>query len=504
MDISAAMIKDRLLQQGCKILKQAGEADTPLSGVKLFDGDLSPDYLTIGYRSDLQRFLPEMDLPVPEENRKITCILQDMFFIVDDLSLPRIFNMSMGAFQFYRNFESDLMRAVYKGADMQGLLDIAEPYFDNPAFIANWHGEVFAFTKGFADADFRPAWSHIVTKRRLPLSSVQVLRNSPHYYTVTHSNTASIFRFPEKNFTCIIGKLDKARDFHLYLQVMQYKTPVNETTRVLATAMIEALAYSSHSYEATSLSELFCDLLNGTPVEKDKIAWVLAALGWEECEKFLLLSFWNSEGALTAEVLCGELKNFMTRGYSFIWREHPVMLIRESDLAETIAEIRQLISELSFVCGVSMPFSGWDELDVQFIQAEAAIRYCKGANPVSLCADHVWTYLTEQLEQIANVSQLYHPAVIALAEYDQKKGSQLLYTLYAYLANERSLSVTAEKLFVHRNTLLHRLSRIRDVVPLDLDNMDMREHIMLSYRMLESAGRDNSNPERTVSSLMNL
>ncbi len=493
MDISVAMVRDRLIQQGCKIAAQAGKSNTPLSGIKLFDGDLLPDYLTIGHWEDLQRFVPETDWLVPVESKKIMCILQNMFFIVDDLSLPKIFNMSLDAFQYYRRFENDLMRAVYKGTDMQGLLDVAEPYFDNPAFIANWHGEVFAFTKGFANADFRSAWSHIVSKRRLPLSSVQVLRNSPHYYAVIHSNTAEIFQFPNKNFTCIIGKLDKARDFHLYLQVMEYKTPINDTTRVLATAMLEALSYSNHSYEATSLSELFCDLLNGTPVDKDKIVWALTSLGWEESEKFLLLSFWNSEGSLTAEVLCGELKNYMTSGYSFIWREHPVILIRESDLPETITGIRQVISQLSFVCGISMPFSGWDKLNVQFMQAEAAIRYCKGTDPVNLCADHVWTYMAEQLEQIVSKSMLCHPAVITLAEYDGKKDSQLLYTLYTYLANERSLSVAAEKLFVHRNTLLHRLSRIRDVVPLDLDNMDVREHIMLSYRMLKSAGRDNSN-----------
>lgn len=489
MEITAAMIKDRLILQDCKLLMQTGGSDAPLHGVKLFDGALLPDTLTIGHWSDLQRLVPEEDRVIPKESRQIICILQDAYFIVDDLCLPRIFNMASEAYQYYRSYENELLRAVCDGTDMQGLLDIAEPYFGNPAFIANWHGEVFAFTKGFANADFRSVWNHIVTNLRLPLSAVRNLRNSPHYYAVTHKNTTSIFQFPDKNFTCVIGKLDKAQDYHLYLQVMQYKTPVSDTTCVLATALLNALTFISQPKEATSLSELFCDLLNGASVEEDKLSWALMTLGWEICEKFLLLCFWNSEDALTAEVLCGELKNFMTRGHSFIWSGHTIMLIRESDFAEVKAEIEQVISELSSVCGVSMPFSDWDNLPVQFMQAEAAIRYCKTESRISLCADHIWTYITEQMRRILRVSQLCHPAVIALAENDKKKNSQLLDTLYAYLANERSLSLTADKLFIHRNTLLHRLSRIDDLVQLDLDSTDVREHIMLSCRMLNSEGK---------------
>ncbi|WP_296560608.1 helix-turn-helix domain-containing protein [uncultured Acetobacterium sp.] len=487
MDISIAMIKERFISQGCVVLRESGKKNTPLAGVRLFDGIFLPNVLTIGLCDELAQSLGVAYQPLPEENKRVMCFADDMFLILDEFRLPKILNLVIDAFDYYRNYENQLMNAVYKGADMQELLDLTEPYFKNPAFIANWHGEVLAFTNAYANDYFRSAWQHIVRKRRLPLSSVQTLRNSPNYYTVTHKNTTAIFEFPDSNFTCIIGKMDSPLDYHLYLQIMQYQTPVTDTTCVLATMLLSALASISPPKEATSLSELFCDLLDKKPVDRDKLNWVLVTLGWEKCKRFLLLSFWNSEGSLTAEFLCGELKNSLVRGQMFIWNERPLMLICESDFGEVRVQIEQLVNELSFICGVSMPFSCWDMLPVQFTQTETAIRYCEQNCRISLCIDHIWKYLFDQLEDLVSISQLFHPAIITLADYDRKKNAQLLRTLYVYLSNERSLSLSADKLFIHRNTLLYRLHQINELINVDLSNEEVRAHIMLSYRMMKNA-----------------
>jgi len=487
MDITASMIKERLIAQGCRMLREYNKTDAPLIGPKLFDGIISPNYLTICCCRDLKELVPKELRPLPEESNYVICISQELFYIVDDFSLPIILNRVIDAFQYYHSYENELMQAVYEGTDIQGLLDMAEPYLNNPTFIANWHGEVFAFTKSFADQHFRPSWTHIVTKRRLPLSSVQVLLDSPHYQEVTQCSKAAIFEFPEKSFTCIIGKVDRTLDYHLYIQIMQHKTAVTETSRIMAQTFLHALSKIRHPKEATTLSELFYDLLSEKSVDPEKINWVLVTLGWVKNTRFLLLYFWNKDGLLTASALCGELKNLFTGGHTFIWRDKPIMLIRESDFTCAQEQITQVARALSFTCGVSMPFTDWNTLSVQFQQAEVAIRYRPKESRIAFCADHVWAYLKEQLLDVLNIKQLYHPSIITLANFDKNKGSQLLYTLYVYLTNERNLSTSANILYIHRNTLLYRLNRINDLVTVDLNNPDVRAHIMLSCQMMEHA-----------------
>ncbi len=60
--------------------------------------------------------------------------------------------------------------------------------------------------------------------------------------------------------------------------------------------------------------------------------------------------------------------------------------------------------------------------------------------------------------------------VAPLAEHDARHGTKLLTTLRAFLAGEGAVNATARELFLHPNSLRHRLSRIHDLTgrnPLD-------------------------------------
>ena len=62
----------------------------------------------------------------------------------------------------------------------------------------------------------------------------------------------------------------------------------------------------------------------------------------------------------------------------------------------------------------------------------------------------------------------YLQHVYTLAGYDKERNTELVKTLETYLDHGGSLVDTAEILFIHRNTLLHRLERIGELCGLDL------------------------------------
>ncbi|WP_425540249.1 PucR family transcriptional regulator [Microaceticoccus formicicus] len=75
-----------------------------------------------------------------------------------------------------------------------------------------------------------------------------------------------------------------------------------------------------------------------------------------------------------------------------------------------------------------------------------------------------------------------------LKEYDSDSDGDLLETLYAYICYERSLVRTAEKLNVHRNTVVYRVNRINEIINLDLDNPLIRYHTIISILLIEGEG----------------
>ncbi len=95
-----------------------------------------------------------------------------------------------------------------------------------------------------------------------------------------------------------------------------------------------------------------------------------------------------------------------------------------------------------------------------------------------------------QLEGNPELEAFMREALGPLLEYEG--GGDLLETLEAFCERLGNLSQTAEKLFIHRNSLLYRMERISQIAGLDMNNPDTRlaVHLALKVRkMLNPAGK---------------
>jgi PucR family transcriptional regulator, purine catabolism regulatory protein len=73
-----------------------------------------------------------------------------------------------------------------------------------------------------------------------------------------------------------------------------------------------------------------------------------------------------------------------------------------------------------------------------------------------------------------------------LIEYDMRQNADLIKTLEAFFNCHGNLSLTAETLIVHRNTLLYRMNRINEIAEIDLGRPETRLalHLALTIRRL--------------------
>lgn len=89
------------------------------------------------------------------------------------------------------------------------------------------------------------------------------------------------------------------------------------------------------------------------------------------------------------------------------------------------------------------------------------------------------------IAQSANLRAFIHPMLRRLQEYDQAHSTALLHTLCVYLLQEQNLHATARQLFIHRNTLVYRLQRIRTLLQLDLNDAAVRNVLRTGCILLE-------------------
>ena len=139
---------------------------------------------------------------------------------------------------------------------------------------------------------------------------------------------------------------------------------------------------------------------------------------------------------------------------------------------------------------MSLPFGEGDKLRRALGQANLALHSgSRETGSVNRCVDHVYDYLLHALaEENSIASGMEHPALELLRKYDRQHQTELYRTLYVFLCMERNVVASAKALFIHRNSMLYRLQRIEQLLGLDLDDVELRMYLMLSYQI--EAARD--------------
>lgn len=72
------------------------------------------------------------------------------------------------------------------------------------------------------------------------------------------------------------------------------------------------------------------------------------------------------------------------------------------------------------------------------------------------------------------MEEYYEKTVLPLREYDEKNNTDLAVVLCAYLNHNGSVKDTADELFVHRNTINYKLTKISELLHMDLSQLSTR------------------------------
>ncbi|MCP4424695.1 MAG: hypothetical protein GY803_09400 [Chloroflexi bacterium] len=189
------------------------------------------------------------------------------------------------------------------------------------------------------------------------------------------------------------------------------------------------------------------------------------------------------------------------------WRDGNLLIILESD--DSAGELygkrtaEAIVKELShaaqpLLLGVGNRYQlnqdGADSIRRSYEEAREAMRIGLAMGQTEGVISFVelgllhWLYHLPPEKRAGNA---YLERVQTLAAYDDKRGTKLVQTLEAYLDCGGSLVEAAGALFIHRNTLLHRLERIEKLCQVSLreplPRMNMYTAVK-SYRLFGNSG----------------
>lgn len=200
---------------------------------------------------------------------------------------------------------------------------------------------------------------------------------------------------------------------------------------------------------------------------------------------------------MQCEHLAAQLQPVLHHSLYTRFHQHLVALIsRDYDEGLTptsIDKLREIAALNELSVGVSNAFTSVTDARAAYDQARAAIRF--GDQAASIDDQRIYRYCDYACQHMLDVAgrrmnllSLCHPALLTLMDYDEAHGGELMETLFWYLQMAGSTARAASLLTLHKNTMLYRLGRIRELLGMDLASGEDLFELQVSFRLLIALG----------------
>ncbi len=125
--------------------------------------------------------------------------------------------------------------------------------------------------------------------------------------------------------------------------------------------------------------------------------------------------------------------------------------------------------------GVGKPCPEFLEMKKSYTQAQEAIRISVQINQpasVSFYEELLIYHLLDSVNSRDSLEELYQSTLGRLLSFDQQNNANLVDTLAQYFQSGGNISDAAKRMFLHRNTFIYRLEKIKTILNSELKNPD--------------------------------
>ncbi len=158
------------------------------------------------------------------------------------------------------------------------------------------------------------------------------------------------------------------------------------------------------------------------------------------------------------------------------------------DLAQSLVQHVQDIAGIKILLGLGQPTDETRQFQISYQQALIAIRALKDSDKPGHILGFEKLGVFRLLFQARDKEQLIAFAsemLKSIIDYDRANRTFLLQSLRAYLDCNCSVQKTAQKSYLHPNTLIYRLRRIEEISGVDLNSSEERLNLQIALKVRE-------------------
>lgn len=281
-----------------------------------------------------------------------------------------------------------------------------------------------------------------------------------------------------------------------------------ETAQILSLEMQRDRFYTTN--KAVYFTHLLNDLLQGVVPKSGTYEERFSVFSYQLRQwKHIIVLRTGSElqPSININALSDQLHTLFGNCVYLIQDDYLIYLTSQADSANLPAEQLEswvtALNTLGLHIGVSSAFENSIAAGTYLRQAKQALKIGLRFEPEEYIHQYDRLRIPDLFSQVTPESALHsfcYPPLLRLIEWDgQKEQLGLLDTLRCYLAHNQSVADTCRELYIHRNTLYHRLERIQEIMGCQLSDSMVVTQIELTFLLLRYLGeepRSSSLPDR--------
>lgn len=487
MQLSLQNLLDWLVRHDYSVSGISIEDDGPtLKGVRLLQ-----NYLPEGDGRDIAYIGPSMEFINPVVSGTFICCKSNIIYL-DSADSELIFNECLTAFEFFNRWEMDLLEAVIQNRPLDEFVRIGHGAFQSPMFISGTNGESYAITSQY-DPSIHPVWRQRLQNRNLSFEYINQFHESEYFSEMYASRYPQIAVSPIWGGQILFSNLRYRGERVGSIIIYEYKHKFYEgDTHLLNfyTMIVEkAMALNPGKYFFHSDREVMLhNLLENKDVDWQSVYAVLKRNKWKEEHRFAVLCACSPSGI--DNVVIGRLREILSQRYpgliSILYESCLVILINvslERDINELTDEILALMHQKLRI-GSSYSFSGLEHLPFFYRQAQTAMQEAQRLKTTNISFQEIYSdALSRELRTNDYLRSFVHPDIRALARCDKEQNTNYLDTLREFILCGESYSEAAARLFLHRNTLIYRINKIKSMLSMELEDERARSIYLASISL---------------------
>lgn len=458
---------------------------------------LTNEHLPLPYLTDEVSFVTLQHYDPAEIPTNISILM-----IEDAVSQLRIYNKILSTFDFYRRWKLDLDIAILK-RDYPLIARLGMDALHNPLFVHDIKYNYVLWTKRL-EGQTVPTVNFRTGVVIYPIDQLDSLINTPAYAATIGTHGAHIYsNYDIDRYRVLYVNLwNQDNEYLGRLCIDEMAMPIMPShyhiAEYYASKMEELM-----SYQATSIPtvhERFKDFLRQVQhklvFETSEHSRMLNDVLWNKNDQYQMYCFAfikNYQQFPSKDNVGYELENAINESCSFTDNNYVwliVNLTRNTSSEEDLRHvIQQHLKHLDLHIGISNTFTNFWDMSYTSAQAEYAIKVVSDRAfenllfcPFSkMAASVIITYGKNCLP----LPFLVSPAIYKLDTYDKENQTNYLQTLKVFLTCERNVAEASSLLFIHRTTMMYRISRLEKIGMIDLNNYSERLYLQISFQLIE-------------------